>query len=313
MTRMTLVMILLATLNPAAVTAAEPCGPRQVALTFDDPPLPDTAVLTGVKRTEKIIDALRDGGVTGAMFFSVASRIDDVSVSRMHSYANAGHVIASHSNTHPNLHSVGTEAFVKDVRQAHLVLEALPGFEPWFRYPYLNEGNSVEQRDEVRISLDKLGYRQGYVTIDNYDFYIDRLLREAVESGRAFDLEAAQELYVGMLLGAAEHYDEIACAWLGRSPAHVLLLHENDAAALFLPRLISVFRHRGWQIIPALEAYKDPIADRLPDTLVLGQGRVAALAAEAGADPMTLRHEGEDTDVLRAEFESATGWSSSDQ
>lgn len=309
MTRMPLqrlcAMLLLALVTSLPALAADECGTRQVALTFDDPPLPDTAVMTGEERTRRIIDALEQGDVSGAMFFSVASRIDESTIARMHAYAEAGHVIASHSNTHANLHNVGAEAFMQDVLDAHQVLKTVPGFQPWFRFPYLNEGRSVEQRDEVRISLAELGYQQGYVTIDNYDFMIDRLIREAVEAGREFDMDVVGSLYVDMLLGAAEHYDEIACTWLGRSPAHVLLLHENDAAALFLPQLISEFRARGWTLVPALKAYEDPIANELPDTLVLGQGRVAALAADAGAEPALLRHEGEDTEFLRAEFEAA--------
>lgn len=289
---------------PALVNAADRCGSQRVAFTFDDPPLPDTVVMTGEERTARIIEALDDGGVEGAMFFSVSSRIDDETRSRMHDYAAAGHFIASHTHTHPNLHNVGSEAFTADIATAHGVLSALPGFAPYFRFPYLNEGASVEQRDTVRAYLAELGYRPGYVTIDNYDFYIDRLLREAKESGLAIDMAGAADLYVEMIMGAARHYDAIACQWLGRSPAHVLLLHENDAAALFLPKLITAFRNEGWAIIPALEAYKDPIAEVVPDTLVLGQGQVAALAAVAGAEPATLRHEGEDTAVLDQAFQA---------
>ena len=305
MIRVVLLCALLGLLPLSSLQGDDACGPRKVALSFDDPPLPDTAVMTGEERTRRIIEAMADANVEGAMFFAVSSRIDDTTISRMHAYANAGHVITNHSHTHPNLHNVGAEAFQDDVSQAHAILSELQGFEPWFRFPYLNEGSSEEERDTIRESLEQLGYQQGYVTIDNYDFYIDRLLREAIEAGEEINHEAVSKLYVDMLIGAAEHYDRIACEWLDRSPPHVLLLHENDVAALYLSDLIAEFRDRGWQIIPALEAYNDPMAKRLPDTLFLGQGRVAALAAEAGADVRTLRHEGEDTEVLRAEFNSA--------
>ena len=288
----------------ASALGSQSCGPQRVAFTFDDPPLPDTVVMTGAERTARIIEALEGGDVEGAMFFSVSSRIDDETITRMQDYAAAGHVIASHTHTHANLHNVGSEAFTANIAQADEVLSALPGFAPYFRFPYLNEGSSVAERDAVRAYLAELGYRPGYVTIDNYDFYIDRLLREAKESGLVIDMAGAANLYVEMIMGAARHYDAIACQWLGRSPAHVLLLHENDAAALFLPELITAFRDKGWAIIPALEAYKDPIAEVVPDTLVLGQGQVAALAAVAGADPKQLRHEGEDTEVLQLRFES---------
>lgn len=292
--------------TPWTVVADDGCGPRRVALTFDDPPLPDTVVMTGQERAERIISALKEGGVDGAMFFAVSSRIDDTTISRMHAYAEASHVIASHSHTHPNLHLVGSEPFLEDVGTAHRILSGMPGFLPYFRFPYLNEGVTEEQRDAVRSALVEMGYKQGYVTIDNYDFYIDRLIREAMEANGEVALDAAGELYADMIIGAAEHYDQIACTWLGRSPRHVLLLHENDAAALFLSRLISAFRERGWVLISAIDAFGDPIAKSLPDTLFLGQGRVAALAAQAGADVLELRHEGEDTEVLDAAFEAAT-------
>lgn len=295
--------LLLAALTGGPLVADTPCDSRRVAFSFDDAPTADTVVMTGMERTERIIKAMREGGIQEAIVFSVSSRIDGRSVQRMHQYANAGHIIANHSHTHPNLHRVGSEVFLADVETAHQVLSKLPGFQPWFRFPYLNEGSTVEQRDAVRAGLGELGYRDGYVTIDNFDFYIDRLIREAYETGREIDLAAVESLYVEMILGAAAHYDSIACQWLDRSPRHVLLLHENDAAALFLPALTSALRAEGWQFVSASEAYSDEMADAIPDTLFLGQGRVAALAEIAGADEEQLRHEGENFQTLRAGFE----------
>ena len=299
--------IVLLCCTTSIVAADTGCGPRRVAFSFDDAPTGDSVIMSGEERSQRILDALQEGGVEEAILFAVSSRIDPATIGRMHAYAEAGHVIASHSHTHPNLHNVGSKAFLADVGTAHEILSGLPGFQPYFRFPYLNEGATIEERDAVRAGLKTLGYRAGYATIDNYDFYIDRLLREAREDGRAVDLEAVGALYVEMILGAAIHYDDAACTWLGRSPAHMLLLHENDVAALFLPALIAALKAAGWEIITASEAYADPIANVVPDTLFLGQGQVAALAAVAGAEASELRHEGESTEVLRARFESTIG------
>lgn len=291
-----LALIVLAT--PAQAQVAPACGARQVAFSFDDPPWPDSAVMTGEERVSRILAALEDSKVEGAMFFAVSSRIDDDNIDGLHRYAAAGHAIASHSHTHANLHNVGVAAFSEDVRTADSILRDLPGFTPFFRFPYLNEGNTEAQRDQIRRELNALGYRQGYVTIDNFDFVINRLLVDATRSGATINHQAAADLYVSMIMGAADHYDAVACEWLGRSPKHVLLLHENDAAAMYLPALISAFRSAGWQIISAEDAYTDPIAEAVPDTLFLGQGRVAAIAAVMGAEETTLRHEGENADML---------------
>lgn len=80
----------------------------------------------------------------------------------------------------------------------------------------------------------------------------------------------------------------------------MLLLHENDLAALYIDDLVIALEAQGWEVIPALDAFEDPIARRLPDILLLGQGRVAALAAEAGTPGRELSHAWESEKTLRA-------------
>lgn len=79
-----------------------------------------------------------------------------------------------------------------------------------------------------------------------------------------------------------EFYDGIAKKVLGRSPSHVLLLYENDMAALFVDDLVAHIRLKGWEIISPIEAYKDPISRMVPDVLFNNQGRIAAIAHSKG-------------------------------
>jgi hypothetical protein len=67
----------------------------------------------------------------------------------------------------------------------------------------------------------------------------------------------------------------------------VLRLHETDLNALFIPDVVAALQADGWEIVTIDEAYADPIAEMEPDTVYLGGGRVAALAA-AAADPDSL-------------------------
>ena len=160
----------------------------------------------------------------------------------------------------------------------------------WFRYPYLDEGRSVEKRDTIRAALDELNLKNGYVTIDNYDWYLDAKWKEAVDAGRDVDVEALRGVYVEMLLGAANFYNDVALESLGASPAHMMLLHENDVAASFIGDFVAALRDDGWTIVDPDEAYSDPIAEQVPETLLTGQGRVAALAVDAGHDNRKLTH-----------------------
>ncbi len=284
--------------------AAAPAAAQQIALTFDDAPRAGSAMFSGPERAERLLAALRDAGVDEAAFFVIGENIDDEGRERLAAYAAAGHVLANHSNAHASLNRTDAAAFLDDVRAADAALRDRDGFRPWFRFPYLHEGDTVEKRDAVRAGLEAMGYAQGYVTVDNYDWYLDLLARQAVESGDSVDWEALGALYVEVLVSAAEHFDAVARDTLGRSPAHVLLLHENDLAALYVDDLVAAFEARGWTITTASNAFADPIAATAPDTLFLNEGRVAAFARAAGVPARELVHESEDEDYLAERFES---------
>jgi hypothetical protein len=178
----------------------------------------------------------------------------------------------------------------------------LPGFRPWFRFPVLDEGDTVAKRNEVRAGLDTMRYRQGYVTIDTYDWYVDSLAQHAAGQGANIDMDALGTLYVEAITASAAFYDRLAVAHLGRSPRHVLLLHENDLAALFVERLVDALEAEGWRIVTSDRAYADPISAQPPQTMLLGQGRVAAMAIDRGAPRMSVFGPYEEEAELEALF-----------
>ncbi|MCB1554797.1 MAG: polysaccharide deacetylase family protein [Xanthomonadales bacterium] len=260
-----------------------PASSREIALTFDDAPRPSTALLGGRDRASLLIDQLQRAGVEQAGIFVVANRLDAEGIERIGRYAAAGHMIANHSFTHTHLRTMTTEAYLEDVAKADAALRGLPGFTPLFRFPYLDEGDTVEKRDAVRAGLQAMGYRQGYVTIDDYDWYIDALAQKAVEQGTPIDRDALCRFYVTAITAAADFHDDLAVKHLGRSPRHVLLLHENDIAALCVGQLVQALKQQDWTLTRVSRAFEDPIAEQTPETMLLGQGRVAALAVDHGA------------------------------
>ncbi len=59
---------------------------------------------------------------------------------------------------------------------------------------------------------------------------------------------------------------------------------------VFAGDMITKLRQEGWAIVSPDEAYADTSLNRVPDTLMASQGRVAALAIDAGLDNRTLTH-----------------------
>ncbi len=237
------------------------------------------------------------------IFFSTAQGIDEQGDTRMRAYQDAGHYIGNHTHTHQRISRLGVDAYVADIRKAHELLSKYENFIPLFRFPFLDEGHDVESRDRLRMELTALGYSNGYVTLDNYDFYMDNLLQKALEQGRQVNDDALRRAWVETLMQAVRFYADIPDRYLDHAPAHTLLLHENDMAALFVGDLIQALRAEGWTIIDAQDAYENPIAAVVPDTLFNNQGRVAAIAESRGARRRNLVHPAEDTEYLDRYFE----------
>lgn len=254
---------------------------KEIALTFDDAPRPGGLVYSGQERAKRIVQHL-EKGIIRTLFLANSVRMDKEGERRLRFYARHGHGIGNHTHSHPDLHLVSNETFIDDIELAEEKLSAIPTYSKWFRFPFLHEGATRDARDVIRGHLKSHGYRHAYVTVDNYDWYLDSLLQSALKAGKRVRRGRLCRAYADMLEDGIAFYDAIAQRALKRSPKHVLLLHENDLAALCLGKLVARLNDRGWKILSPEEAYRDPISSREPDTLMLGQGRVAALAHEAG-------------------------------
>jgi peptidoglycan-N-acetylglucosamine deacetylase len=274
---------------------------QEIALTFDDAPMSNGQYFTGAKRTETLIKKLQQLKISQVAFFTTTSHIDSIGLKRLNQYAKAGHILANHSHSHQRSHVMGTAQYINDIHKADQILRTLPGFTPWYRFPFLDEGKTIATRDSLRQALAQMQYFNGYVTVDNYDWYINSLFQQALKSGKKVDLEALRKMYLTHLWNSIQFYDNMAKQTLGRSPKHVLLLHENDLAALFIDDLVQLLQQKGWKIISPTQAYTDPIATVIPNVLLNGQGRVAAIAKEKGYKG-SFTQDSEDEAALEKQF-----------
>ena len=277
--------LLLFALAPACATAsAEPAGKR-IALTFDDVPRQPGAFFTPDERARQLIAGLRAARVRQAAFFvnpgSLARPAGQGGEQRIAAYVRAGHVIANHSYSHPALTDVAPEEYLADIDRAEHWLRGRDGRRPWFRFPYLNEGRrDLARRDAVRAGLAARGLRNGYVSVDASDWHMEQLTADAARAGKTIDRAALRDLYIESHVEAAEFYDGLARRAIVRSPAHVLLLHETDLAALWIADLVAALRGRGWEIVTADEAFADPLRTIMPNVPVAQGTLIEAIAWE---------------------------------
>lgn len=270
----TLAALLLLALAPAANAQ------KRIALTFDDTPRGVGAFFTKQERARRLIAGLKEARVEQAAFFvnpgSVREPGDEALVD---GYVRAGHVIANHSFSHPHLSRLAVADYLADVDKAEAWLAPRPGRRPWFRFPFLDEGGKDKaKRDEIRAALATRGLINGYVTAEGSDWNMEQLAIDAKKAGKTIDMAALRDLYVETHVQAADFADALMIRTIGRSPVHVMLLHETDIAALYVADLVKALRADGWEIVTADTAYADPLRTAAPD-VPSANGTLAELLA----------------------------------
>lgn len=263
---------------------------KRIALSYDDAPRGDSQVFSGQARTAALIQQWKDPDVGPVLIFATTRGMEEASGrERIIDYASAGHLIANHSHSHMWASRTDVADYIADIDRAETLLTGLDNRRPWYRFPFLDEGGygedetkALAKRDAYREALAERGLMNGYVTVDTFDWHLDNLWQQALRDGRTVDRDALAKVYADMAVEAANHYDRIALDVLGRRPAHMLLLHENDLAAAFTKEMVAALRADGWTIIDPDTAYADPIASVIPATRYGGDGRVAAIAHDQG-------------------------------
>jgi peptidoglycan-N-acetylglucosamine deacetylase len=268
----------------ALLIATPAVAQKRIALTFDDAPRGVGAFLNRQERARRLIAALRKARVAQAAFFVNPGRVESpADAVLVDDYVRAGHVIANHSFSHLHLNQLSAADYLADLDKAEAWLKPRHGYRPWFRFPFLDEGGKDKvKRDAVRAGLAGRGLINGYVTAEGSDWNIEQLAVDAKKAGKTIDMAALRDLYVETHVQAADFADGLMIKTIGRSPAHVMLLHETDIAALYIADLVKALRADGWEIVTADVAYADPLKAAAPDVPSANGTLTELLAWEKG-------------------------------
>jgi len=276
---------------------------KEIAITFDDSPRAAQGYFDGPTRASKLIKALKQHDVEQVAFFSVSKKLDEEGKERLTTYSEAGHIIANHTHSHPDINKLSFQEYKNDFIMADSLLNHYENFRKWLRYPYLREGDTVEKRDGMRALLKEKGYINAYITLNNYDWYIETLFQKAVKDKVEIDYDALRQFYVSVMMESIQYYEQMAVKHLGRSPKQVLLLHEMDISALFIGDLVDELRKQDWSIITPEQAYTDSIAAYKAEKLMkFNPGRIGEIAKNKG-QKKGLWHKTLDEEYLQQRFE----------
>lgn len=259
---------------------------QALALTFDDGPrLTATPLLSPQERNSAMLAALARHQVKAALFVTAGNGADQpAGLALARAWGEAGHALGNHTMTHPDLHDAKftLAQYQQEVLDCDRIIKVLPGYQKWFRYTYLREGNTPEKRDGMRSFLQAQGYHNAYVSLDTSDWRLDEKLTEVLAKNPQADLSAIKQAYLAHIRQRALAYRTLSQQLQGRDIAQVMLLHHNLINALFLDDVISQFKQMGWQFVSPATAFADPVYQLVPERAAPGQSLLLSMARTLG-------------------------------
>lgn len=259
---------------------------QSVAFTFDDgPSLAESPRLSPQQRNAAMLAALAKHNVKAALFVTAgngANQAEGLALAR--AWGQAGHALGNHSMSHPDLNNVGVSLaqYQQEILDCDNIISTLPGYQKWFRYTFLREGNTAEKRDGMRAFLQQQGYRNAYVSLDTSDWRLNEKLVEVLNKNSAADITPIKQAYLAHVKQRALAYRALSQQLQGRDIAQVMLMHHNLINALWLDDVIAMFKEMGWAITTPAVAFADPVYQLMPERAAPGQSLLLSMARSLG-------------------------------
>jgi lysophospholipase L1-like esterase len=233
------------------VPSAEPAP--KIAITFDDlpahGPLPSGG--TRMEVISKIITALRDAHLPPTYGFVTGIRVKErpADTAVLQAWHSAGNPLANHGWSHMNLNQHSREEFEQDVVRDEPVLASFMKQEDWhwFRYPFLAEGDTPEKETGFRDFLRERGYKIAAVTMGFGDYLWNEPYARCKAKGDTAAIEMLENSYLSAASEGVDYYRSISYTLYQRDIPYVLLMHVGAFDAEMLPRLLQLYRGKGFE------------------------------------------------------------------
>ena len=241
-------------------------APIKVAITLDDMPGggPEVHGYTHVQMVKDIIAVLQAHRITAATGFIVGGMIetDPARSEALDAWVQAGFLVGNHSYSHDRVADIGLPAFMSDVMKNRTLVDALEkrtGQEhSYFRFPYLEEGRTREERRALWQLLVRERYTLTRVSVAFSDTDWAEAYLRCQEKGDEPSLLALDRSYLAQAVAHLQWSLTAADHVLGHAIPHILLLHVNVPTAKNLDALLRAYEALGVQFISVDEALREP-------------------------------------------------------
>jgi peptidoglycan/xylan/chitin deacetylase (PgdA/CDA1 family) len=241
-----------------------PAMSQQIAFTWDD--LPAHGALpageTRVDIARKLIAAMNEAHMPPAYGFvnGVQTEREPLSTPVLKMWRDAGLPLGNHTWSHPNLNQISLEDWQLDLLKNEPLLKKYMGDGDWhwLRFPYLGEGETAEKRAAERKFLVQHGYRVATVTMNFADYAYNEPYARCVQKNDSAAISRLETSYLDAAGAASDYSRGLATTLYGHDIPYVLLMHVGAFDARMLPRLLKLYRDKGFSFITLQQAENDP-------------------------------------------------------
>jgi len=235
---------------------------KEICITFDE--LPAAKSFGEVDRTAVtylILQALKKHDVKAAGFV-VGDQIEG-SFDLLGDWLNNGHILGNMTYTNQDLHQLGIEQFIADIKSGEDALKTmLDGFgqkQLYFRYPFLHYGTDAETKKQVKLYLDTNDYTVVHASVVIEDYLYNLTLEKLGKTPDSSQFDALLNEYVNHVLDEIELMETVARQALGRPCRHILRLKANRLNAVFLDEMLTAIEDLGYRFISLDRALDDQL------------------------------------------------------
>jgi peptidoglycan-N-acetylglucosamine deacetylase len=174
-------------------------------------------------------------------------------------WRGAGNPLGNHTWSHINLDERPLDEVEQEVLRDEPALERLMDGQDWhwFRYPYLAEGGTAEKRAAFREFLHQHGYKVAAVTMSFSDYLWNGPYERCKTKDDSAEVKKLEQSYLEAADESIGFYRSMSHTLYGRDINYVLLMHVGAFDAEMLPRLLELYRSKGFEFIRLADAERD--------------------------------------------------------
>jgi peptidoglycan/xylan/chitin deacetylase (PgdA/CDA1 family) len=241
---------------------------QQIAFTWDDLPA-HSALPPGQTRVEiarAIISAMKDAKMPPVYGFvnGIFTEKEPLSTPVLQEWRTAGLPLGNHTWSHMNLNQNSLADWEADLLKDEPLLKSYMAGEDWhwLRFPNLAEGDTAEKREGARHFLAEHGYKIAGVTMSFGDYMYNGPYARCVAIGNSAAMQQLEASYLNAADATIDYTRAMSKALYGRDIPYVLLMHVGALDARMLPRLLELYRNRGFSFIRLEQAEQDAFYKR---------------------------------------------------